>query len=181
MDEWWRSELISCHLFWILVFFSNFLHSIHLSAQSRSPLLSFSLSFSLPSTFSLIFSPGFSSWPSHTSSWCHFNIWQGVGMSWNRKCGFKSELKWLFHCRQLMFWWQNEESSLRFVLDIISVHEEKLTRCKVSFLTSKPRFLDLRWFQWSQSNVPAHLDQGVKENTDDVPHLFSRTCPVLQC
>lgn len=177
MDEWWRSEFISCHLFWIL-FFSNFLHSIYFFAQSQSLLLSLGLSFSLLSSFSLIFSPGFSSWPSQASSWCHFNIWQGVGLGGNRKCGLKSELKWLFHRRLLMFWWQNEESSLKFVLNIISANEEKLMRCKVSFLTSKPHFLDLRWFQWSQSSVPAHLDQEVKENTNDVLHLFSRTCAV---
>lgn len=83
MDEWWRSEFISCHLFWIL-FFSNFLHSIYFFAQSQSLLLSLGLSFSLLSSFSLIFSPGFSSWPSQASSWCHFNIWQGVGLGGNR-------------------------------------------------------------------------------------------------
>lgn len=26
--------------------------------------------------------------------------------------------------------------------------------------------------------MPAQLDQDVKENTNDVPHLFGRTCPV---
>lgn len=112
--------------FWSL-FFSNFLHSVYFLLPHSPDLCCYpSASLSVSSRFSHIFSPGFSSWPSHTSSWCHFNNLQGVGLAWNRKCGLKSELKWVFHCRLLMFWWQNQKSSAELVLAVISVNEEKL-------------------------------------------------------
>lgn len=49
----------------------------------------------------------------------------------NRKCGLKSKLKWDFHYRLLIFWWQYQGSYflniffIKFVLSIISANEEK--------------------------------------------------------
>lgn len=89
-------------------FFSNFLHSIHfLLPRCPEHCCYPSASLSASSPVSPLFSLQGFHLDLHSSSLCHFNNLQGVGLDWNRKCGLKSELKWVCHC---MFWWQNQGS-----------------------------------------------------------------------
>lgn len=118
VDEWWRVSQFpsrfclslsdsAFHIFFFSSTFCFFSSSISHSVFIQLPLI---LSH-LPLLPSQSLSPGFSSWPSHTSSWCHFNNSQGV--EGDRKCVLKSKLKWVFHCRLLIFWWQNKELASR--------------------------------------------------------------------
>lgn len=85
----------------------------------------------------------------------------------NRKCGLKSKLKWDFHYRLLIFWWQYQGS---YFLNIFSS-----SLCSASFLlmkrndvisTSNPHFLDLSWLHLGQSDLCVHLKWEVQRNAD---------------
>lgn len=137
-------------------FLSSFFLTVSISVVIPLPLFPSSPPLSLAQSLAL--SPGFSSWPSDTSSWCHFNNLRGeIGnvvssLNWN---GFFTAGCWYSGGRI------REAASriffINFALGIISVNEEKWCDAKFPFLTSKPHFLDLRWFLLSQSNLSAHL------------------------
>lgn len=126
MDEWWRTEHKSissvsfCFSLFISLIFFPF-------SSSPSPSLSLSLRLSLRHLCpAQSLSPGFSSWPSDTTSWCHFNNLRGeIGnavssQNWN---GFFTVGCWYSAGRM------REAASwiffIKFVLGIILVNEEK--------------------------------------------------------
>ena len=182
MDEWWRSESISfslSHGFCFLLFFSLFIFfflflTLIFSPLSQSPSLSLLLLLSsyhlsphslksLPLSLSL--SPGvFSSWPSDTSSWCHFNNLRGeIGnvvssQNWN---GFFTASCWYsggrIRGKLLPEYFSSSWRSASF-----SANEEKW--CDAKFFAFWPRnliFLTRVGSFTGQSNLSLHLDWEV--------------------
>lgn len=115
MDEWWRSESIPFSLSLTLCCFVFFLYLLLFS------LIFFPFSSSLSQSLSLSSPPVISSLA--PSAFLNLSL-RGfhldlqtpppgatlITYGGNRKCGLKSKLKWVFHCRLLIFWWQNTGS-----------------------------------------------------------------------